>query len=75
MILLIAFLLLISFVISALGHSSAGSAFGAAAALAILLIWIYYAALILFFGAEFTQTWARRHGRSIKPETGAVKAA
>lgn len=48
-----------------LGHNTSVSAFGAAAALAILLIWIYYAALILLLGAEFTQAWAHDRGRDI----------
>lgn len=55
-----------------LGHSSSTSAFGAAAALAVLLIWIYYAALILLIGAEFTEVWLAAHGRRITPEEGAV---
>ncbi|HUP89761.1 MAG TPA: YihY/virulence factor BrkB family protein [Longimicrobiales bacterium] len=55
-----------------LGHSRSASAFGAAAALAVLLIWVYYAALILLVGAEFTQVWLEQHGRKIKPEHGAV---
>jgi uncharacterized BrkB/YihY/UPF0761 family membrane protein len=25
-------------------------------------VWVYYSALIVFFGAEFTQAWATRHG-------------
>lgn len=57
-----------------LGRSASVSAFGAAAAMAVLLIWIYYAAMILLLGAEFTQVWAQRHGRAIEPEEGAVKA-
>jgi membrane protein len=56
-----------------LGKSSSADAFGAAAALAIIFIWIYYAAIILFLGAEFTQVWVRSHGRRIEPEEGAVK--
>jgi membrane protein len=55
------------------GHSNPGNAFGAAGALAVLLVWIYYAAVILLLGAEFTQQWAKQHGRSIEPEEGAVK--
>jgi uncharacterized BrkB/YihY/UPF0761 family membrane protein len=31
---------------------------GAAGSLAVLLLWVYYSALILLFGAEFTETWA-----------------
>ena len=56
-----------------LGHSNSANAFGAAAALAIIFIWIYYAAIILFLGAEFTQVWVKRHGRTIEPEEGAIK--
>lgn len=55
-----------------LGRSSPGEAFGAAAALAVILIWVYYAAMILLLGAEFTQAWARSRGRAIRPEAGAV---
>jgi membrane protein len=45
-----------------LGRGTFGSAYGAAASLAIILAWVYYAAQILFFGAELTQVYARRHG-------------
>jgi membrane protein len=58
-----------------LGRSEATNAFGAAAALAVLWVWIYYAAIILLLGAEFTQVWARRHNREIEPEPGAVRIA
>lgn len=57
-----------------LGQSNVGSAYGAASALAILLIWVYYASLIVFFGAEFTQVWARRHGKGLRPIRGAIRA-
>ncbi len=45
-----------------LGKSSVGSAYGAAGSLVVLLVWIYYAAQILFFGAELTQVFAQRYG-------------
>ena len=45
-----------------LGRSSIGSAYGAAGSLVLLLVWVYYSAQILFFGAELTQVYARRHG-------------
>ncbi|HKY46847.1 MAG TPA: YihY/virulence factor BrkB family protein [Acidimicrobiia bacterium] len=41
-----------------LGVSEVGSAYGAAGSIIVILVWIYYSALILFFGAEFTQVWA-----------------
>jgi membrane protein len=56
-----------------IGQSNPGSAFGAAGALAVLLVWIYYAALIVLLGAEFTQAWMKLHGRDIVPEQGAVR--
>jgi membrane protein len=55
-----------------LGRSSPGDAFGAAGALAVILVWIYYAGMIVLFGAEFTQAWAERRGTRKKPESGAV---
>jgi membrane protein len=45
-----------------LGNSAVGSTFGAAGSLVLLLLWIYYSAQILFFGAEFTQVYANRYG-------------
>jgi membrane protein len=55
-----------------LGKSSIASSFGAAASLAVLLVWIYYSAQILFLGAEFTQVYATRFGSHIQPARGAV---
>ena len=48
-----------------LGKGSVGSAYGAAGSLVILLVWIYWSAQILFFGAEFTQVYANEHGSRI----------
>jgi membrane protein len=56
-----------------LGRSRVGNTFGAAGSLAILLIWIYYSAQILFFGAEFTQIYANRYGSKIVPDPDVVK--
>lgn len=55
-----------------LGRESVSSVYGAAGSLAILLLWVYYSAQILYIGAEFTQVYARRHGKRIEPERGAV---
>ncbi len=54
-----------------LGRSNPGEAYGAAGSLALLLVWIYYAAMIVLLGAEFTQVWAESHGHGIEPEEGA----
>ncbi len=50
-----------------LGASSVGSAYGAAGSLAVLLVWVYYSALIVFFGAELTQAYSRKYGSPIVP--------
>lgn len=55
-----------------LGKSSVTSAYGAAGSLVLILIWVYYSAQILFFGAEFTQVYANRYGSRIKPDDDAV---
>ncbi len=56
-----------------LGHTNPGEAFGAAGALALTLVWIYYTSMIVFFGAEFTEAWAKRRGHGVVPEAGAVR--
>jgi membrane protein len=54
-----------------LGRASVGSAYGAAGSMVVLLVWVYYSALILFFGAEFTHAWATRHG-GVTPQPHAI---
>jgi membrane protein len=56
-----------------LGKSGASSAYGAAGSLVLILLWIYYAAQILFFGAEFTQVYANRFGSKVEPSPHAVR--
>jgi membrane protein len=56
-----------------LGKAAVGSAYGAAGSLIALVVWVYYAAQILFLGAEFTQVQARRSGRDIRPGPNAVR--
>ena len=57
-----------------LGQASVGSPYGAAGSLVVLLVWVYYSALIFFFGAEFTQAWATRRG-AVAPQPHAVSGA
>lgn len=45
-----------------IGRSGVASAFGAAASLVVLLVWVYWSAQIFLLGAEFTWVWANRHG-------------
>jgi membrane protein len=47
-----------------LGQTSVGSPYGAAGSLVVLLVWVYYSAQLLFLGAEFTQVYSKRSGRS-----------
>jgi membrane protein len=55
-----------------LGHSNIGLMYGAAASVMIILVWVYYSSIILYFGAEFTKTYAMRHGGGIRPNENAV---
>ncbi len=56
-----------------LGQSSTASTYGAAGSMVVFLLWMYYSAAIFFFGAEFTQVYARRFGSQIRPAEGAVR--
>ncbi len=56
-----------------LGRSSTASAYGAAGSLAVLLVWVYYTAMILLFGAEVTQVYATRFGSGVRPSEHAVR--
>jgi membrane protein len=56
-----------------LGRSGVASGYGAAGSLVVLLVWIYYSAQIVLFGAEVTQANARMKGRRIAPSKGAVR--
>jgi membrane protein len=54
-----------------LGRSTVTSAYGAAGSLVIVLLWVYYSAQILFFGAKFTQIYADKFGSRLEPVPGA----
>lgn len=55
-----------------LGHSALSSSYGVAGSFVVLLVWVYYSAQILFFGAELTQVYANHYGRHIVPSENAV---
>jgi membrane protein len=55
-----------------IGKANLGITYGAAASIVIILTWVYYSALILFFGAEFTKMYALSHGEGIRPKQTAV---
>jgi membrane protein len=50
-----------------LGKSNVASAYGAAGSFVLVLLWVYYSAQILLYGAEFTQVYANRFGERIVP--------
>lgn len=56
-----------------LGNSSLNSAYGAAGSLVIILVWVYYSALIFLFGAELTYVYTKEVGSGIEPYTHAVR--
>ena len=55
-----------------LGRAAFESAYGAAGTLVILMLWAYYSSQILFFGAEFTQVFAKSYGTRIEPAENAL---
>ena len=55
-----------------IGKSHVGSTYGAAGSLVVLLLWVYYSAIILYLGAEFTKTWTIHKGSSIRPNDYAI---
>ena len=54
-----------------LGTSSVASSFGAAGALILILVWVYYSTTIFLLGAEFTKVYASRYGSGIRPTRNA----
>ena len=53
-------------------YSNPGSAYGKASFVIVIMLWVYFASLILYFGAEFTKAWAVKLGGNIYPEDYAV---
>jgi membrane protein len=51
-----------------LGLSDPGSPYGAAGALVVLIVWIFYSGLIFFFGAAITRSYARLFGSRMTTE-------
>lgn len=56
-----------------LGNSSLTDTYGAAGSIVVILIWVYYSSIIVLFGAECTQVYARRMGNGIQPARYAVR--
>jgi membrane protein len=55
-----------------LGNSSVASVYGAAGSIIVILVWVYYSAMILYFGAEFTKVYANTYGHKIIPNVYTV---
>ncbi len=53
-------------------NSNLGSVYGAAGSIVIILVWVYYTAIILYFGAEFTKVYSIKYGSKITPNDYAV---
>lgn len=56
-----------------LGSSTVATVYGAAGSIIIILLWVYYSAIILYFGAEYTKVYARAFGGSISPNEYSVE--
>jgi membrane protein len=56
-----------------LGSSAIASVYGAAGSVVVILLWVYYSAIILYFGAEFTKVFAQTHGQKIIPNRYSVQ--
>ena len=55
-----------------LGHSKLSTAYGTAGSMIVVLLWVYYSAIILYFGAVFTHVFAMHTGSQIYPNNYAV---
>jgi membrane protein len=51
-----------------LARAGAGSAFGAAGSLAVLLVWMFYSAVVIFVGAELTHAYVSCCGKQVTPD-------
>ena len=55
-----------------IGIANVGTIYGAAAFMIVFITWIYYSAIIVYAGAEFTKAWANEMGSKIFPDEYAV---
>jgi len=56
-----------------LGSNNIASTYGAAGSIILILVWVYYSAIILYFGAEFTKVFANTNGQKIIPNEYSVQ--
>jgi membrane protein len=55
-----------------LRYTTTALVYGAAGSLVVLLLWIYYSAQIVYFGAEFTKVYAKYRGHRVVPTENAM---
>jgi membrane protein len=55
-----------------LGREGMASSYGAAGSVVVILLWVYYSAMILLFGAEFTQAYVKQRGHKVQYSKYAV---
>ena len=58
-----------------LGRSTVASVYGAAGSVIVILLWVYYSAQVVFFGAEFTKVYSRRFEAAVVVPTVDVAVA
>jgi membrane protein len=58
-----------------IGSTAIASMYGAAASLMVILVWVYYSALIFFLGAEFTCVYANKYGSRVSHLSGSPLAS
>jgi membrane protein len=58
-----------------LGQSAMASSYGVAGSFVVFLVWVYYSAQILYFGAELTKVYANQFGSKIVPAENAMPIA
>lgn len=56
-----------------LGNSTKMDLYGAAGSILVILVWVYYSAIILYFGAVFTKNYSEMYGTPIKPNDYTVR--
>jgi len=56
------------------GKSDPSSAYGAAGTIVLIMLWVSYAGMILFYGAEFTKVYSTRDGKKVQPTETAEAA-
>ncbi len=55
-----------------LAYTAPASTYGAAGAVVLILMWVYYSSLILLFGAAITKIHLQAQGKEIRPRNTAV---